>query len=470
MPYFPFTDEQKRIANNVDLPEFLRMRGEKLERAGKEYKLIFTDASGKHDSITMSGSTWFDHKNQIGGGPLRFVQLYYGMSFPEAMQALLGYTVLPMVHRQPLKETESERKSEFTLPEANTNMHRVYAYLIKQRFIKPDIISYFAKQRTIYEDKKHHNVVFVGLDEKGVPKQAHKRSTVSYGNSFRMTCEGSDTRYSFSYYGSSEKLYIFEAPIDMLSYLTLYSNDWEKNSYIAMNGVYENSVLTALTQHDNIKEIIICTDNDEGGIDAADRLTDILKDHGYSAILRHLPKNKDWNEDLKQLNGAEYLPAVPHRRRDVYINEVDKLKMYNCSPEKLFSRIDTTFKNEQYKYLAEYALAGSAFFYFRKNSPENGFLRLKQVLRDNYRPYTDKGAKKGKIMALRAKMKEVIKDFRVTARTREQDIEIARKLYTLADCAIRVMTEDKLYIQNQEHVLHDEQEQSPEEKLSLKYG
>ena len=72
MPYIPFTEEQKVMANSVDLAEFLRMRGEKLERVGREHKLIYYDGSGKHDSITMSGSRWFDHKNQVGGGAIKF--------------------------------------------------------------------------------------------------------------------------------------------------------------------------------------------------------------------------------------------------------------------------------------------------------------------------------------------------------------------------------------------------------------
>lgn len=58
MPYIQFTEEQKQAANNIELAEFLRMRGETLERSGREYKLIYTNGSGRHDSITMSGSTW----------------------------------------------------------------------------------------------------------------------------------------------------------------------------------------------------------------------------------------------------------------------------------------------------------------------------------------------------------------------------------------------------------------------------
>ncbi|WP_294484689.1 DUF3991 domain-containing protein, partial [uncultured Ruminococcus sp.] len=160
MPYIPFTDEQKVMANSVDLEYFLRSRGETLEKVGREYKLIYTDGSGRHDSITMSGSTWFDHKNQTGGGAIKFMQYFYGMSFTDAVQNLLGYTVSPLARSVP--ETTPEPKKEFTLPPKNKTMNRVYAYLIKQRYIAPEVVSFFAKEGKIYEDSEHHNAVFVG--------------------------------------------------------------------------------------------------------------------------------------------------------------------------------------------------------------------------------------------------------------------------------------------------------------------
>ena len=198
MPYIPFTDEQKQLANSVDLAEYLSVRGEKLERAGVEHKLIYYDSSGKHDSITIRGPKWFDHKNQTGGGAIKFMQEFYGMDFQTAVQELLGRSISPLSNSPPKADTQEQKTRDFKLPEPNSDMHRVYAYLIKQRFISADIITYFAKQHTLYEDKEHHNAVFVGIDENGVPRQASKRSTNSYGNSFRITCQGSDTRYSLS--------------------------------------------------------------------------------------------------------------------------------------------------------------------------------------------------------------------------------------------------------------------------------
>ena len=339
MSYIPFTEEQKIAANSVDLADFLRLRGEKLESAGREHKLVYYDGSGKHDSITINGSRWFDHKNQVGGGAVRFMRYFYGMDFQTAVQELLGRTVTPLSHSPPKAAVREEKPKEFKLPEANGNMHRVFAYLIKQRFIAPDIISYFAKRHTLYEDKEHHNAVFVGIDENEVPRQASKRSTNSFGKTFRITCGGSDTRYSFAHFGESEKLFVFEAPIDMLSYLTLNPENWQQHSYIAMNGVYENAVLTALKNHSNLNEIVLCVDNDEGGIEAVDRLKDILGDNRYTDVKRLAPKFKDWNEDLKAQNGAEPLPAVPHKRKEKYLRQAENLEYLKCRPDKLISRI-----------------------------------------------------------------------------------------------------------------------------------
>ncbi len=447
MPYIPFTDEQKQLANSVDLAEYLRVRGEKLERAGIEHKLIYYDSSGKHDSITIRGSKWFDHKNQTGGGAIKFMQEFYGMDFQTAVQELLGRSIPPLSNSPPKSDKQEQKTREFKLPEPNSDMHRVYAYLIKQRYIAPDIITHFAKQHTLYEDKEHHNAVFVGVDENGVPRQASKRSTNSYGNSFRITCQGSDTRYSFAHFGESKRLYVFEAPIDMMSFLTLYPKDWQKHSCIAMNGVYENAVLAALKNHSNLSEVILCVDNDEGGIEAVDRLRDILNENGYSNVKRLAPPYKDWNEVLKAKNGAPALPAVPNKHKEEYHRQVGNLQYLKCRPDKLTSQIYAAFKNEQYKYLAEYALAGSAFFMPKTeqiNSECKAFVWLQNKLKGSYKPYTDKGRKAQKQRNLQDCVQEVLHDLKQTARTCEQSVNTAKLLYRLADSSVRMSVEKTL--------------------------
>ena len=441
-----------------------------MERVGREHKLIYYDSSGKHDSITLRGSTWFDHKNQVGGGAIKFMQEFYDMDFQTAVQELLGQRVTPLSHSPP-KAIAKEEKKEFRLPQANTNMHRVYAYLIKQRFIAPEVITHFAKQHTLYEDKEHHNAVFVGIDENGVPRQASKRSTNSYGNSFRITCQGSDTRYSFAHFGESKRLYVFEAPIDMMSFLTLYPKEWQKHSYIDMNGVYENAVLTALKNHSNLSEVILCVDNDEGGIEAVDRLKDILTENGYTDVKRLAPKFKDWNEVLKAKNGALALPAVPHKRKEEYLKEVSELRYLKCRPDKLTSQIYATFKNGQYKYLAEYALAGSAFFMPKTeqiNSECKAFVWLQNKLKGSYKPYTDKGRKAQKQRNLQDCVQEVLHDLKQTVRTREQSINTAKLLYRLADNAVRLSVEETLSVSIQEQ--NEDIDIVPEPEPCMEFG
>ena len=213
--YIHFSNEQKNRANSVDLVDFLRSQGEEVERSGHEYRWK------RHDSVTISGSRWFRHSAEEGGHAIDFVKEFYGCSFPEAVTMLLngesGRGFAPA-------EPERPRKP-FALPERGANARRVYAYLTKQRCVDADIISHFVRAGTLYEDTDYHNAVFVGADADGQPRHAHRKSTNSYMQSFRANVEGSDARYGFGHIGTSGRLYVFEAPIDLLSFLTLYKQD-----------------------------------------------------------------------------------------------------------------------------------------------------------------------------------------------------------------------------------------------------
>ena len=213
-PYIPFTDEQKHQANAVDLEDYLLRRGEKLLPSGRDKRLA------SDHSVTIRGSEWFDHDTQQGGHAIDFVRTHDGCSFQEAVAKLLGG------EQGQTFRSASERNAEpqklFALPLPHHNMRRVYAYLMKQRHIDRDIITHFARAGTLYEDAEYHNAVFVGTDEHGVPRHAQKRSTNSCGRAIKLNVEGSDARYSFHHLGNDGDLYVFEAPIDLMSYCTLH--------------------------------------------------------------------------------------------------------------------------------------------------------------------------------------------------------------------------------------------------------
>ena len=82
-----YTQEQLEKANSVNLEEYLLHRGEKLKRTGKESRFYYRDSGGEHDSVSVSGNRWYDHKNQTGGYPVKFLQEFYGLGFREAVRA-----------------------------------------------------------------------------------------------------------------------------------------------------------------------------------------------------------------------------------------------------------------------------------------------------------------------------------------------------------------------------------------------
>lgn len=457
--YIPFSEQDRLMASKVDLVSFLQLRGEKLERVGKEHKLIYMDTAGKHDSITVCGNRWYDHKNQVGGGPVKFLREHYGMSYQEAMLELLGgerATALEIF----FEKSNAPPKKEFKLPEANEDMLRVFAYLTKQRFIDSNVISFFAHQNKIYEDKEHHNAVFVGTDKNGVPKQASLRSTISFGNAFRITVSGSDTKYSFSHFGDSGKLFVFEAPIDMLSFITLYQKDWQQHSYITMNGVYENAVLEALKCHLSIDEVVLCADNDVGGIDAAGRLRDILQENGFTNIFRITPRNKDFNEDLKELHVIASIPAVAHLRKELFSENISRLEFTPINLNRVTGSLNAAISRNKYTDIANIALSASAEILAKVNDKptDNMFENLRKHLRKGYRAYADRGKMSSKADTLKKSHLEVIKGLKNYPATKEQMKSIAKSFFDLAYSALKCGTEQKM----------SEQQEEPQQSFEIK--
>lgn len=460
MPYINFSEDDLYRANNTDLVAYLGGRGERVKRVGSTYQYIYTDGSGTHDSVTISGGKWYDHKNRRSGYAVKFLQEFLDFSFQDSVIELLGGHCSAQTQNHVSREPPKPVVKPFELPEPNSDMRRVFAYLTKQRFVDPQIISHFAHEHKLYEESKYHNVVFVGTDEDGVPREASVRSTISYGKTFRITVASSDTKYSFSHFGNDEKLFVFEAPIDMLSFITLYQKDWKDHSYIAMNGVYESAVLKALENHSELKSVYLCTDNDEGGIEAAERLRDILVEKGYTNIFRIAPPQKDWNEQLKQLHGAEYLPAVPHERRELYLQSIANLNEMKINPNRIANDLITAYNSADRIRLAEFSVAASE--HFLKIAGEDFPLeKMKNRLAAEYKCYQDKGTAATKLGKLQSAMSAGLEQLRKPSQTVEELKITARKLYDIADHALRLSAEETL-VQKAEQKEISEEEPSDE--------
>ena len=283
-----FSDEQLQRASGIDIVAMLQGQGEKLKKQGRVYRWM------RYDSTVIDRNRWYRHSREIGGGPIQFMQHFYGMDFVDAVKYLLNGeegAEFVQASRTP------EPKLPFTPPKLSKNMHRTFAYLIKTRKIDADIVQHFVNEKKILETEEYHNAAFCGYDEKGEMKQMHLRSTLP-GNRFFMDIDGSDKQYYFRHIGTNSDVYVFEAPIDMLSYITMNTENWQESSYVCLGGVAIDALKNVLSTNEQISKVYMCVDRDDAGDKTVKRIGDELNEMGYEWE-RILPENKDWNEDLR---------------------------------------------------------------------------------------------------------------------------------------------------------------------------
>ena len=276
-----YTQAQIDKANAVDLEKFLRAQDETLVRSGKEYRWK------AHDSLTVCGNKWFRHSQSKGGYPVDFVMEFYGKSFPEAVQLLTGETG----EAQP--EADPAPSPAFRLPLRNVTNANILNYLTQERKLSPSLVNFFIAAGDIYEDAAHHNVVFVGRDADGHPRYASCRGIYE---KFRQDVAGAEKSFGFAHRGTDKQLMVFEAPIDLLSFIELFPKNWQQHNYLSLGGVSAKALQQFLSERPDMERVFLCLDADKAGEDACKRLAALLPD--TVSVTRIQPTRKDWNEVL----------------------------------------------------------------------------------------------------------------------------------------------------------------------------
>ena len=276
-----YTQAQIDKANAVDLEKFLRAQGETLVRSGKEYRWK------AHDSLIVCGNKWFRHSQSKGGFPVDFVMEFYGKSFPEAVQMLTGEPG----EAQP--EAGPAPSPAFRLPLRNVTNANILNYLTQERKLSPSLVNFFIAAGDIYEDAAHHNVVFVGRDADGHPRYASSRGIQE---KFRQDAAGAEKAFGFAHRGTDKQLLVFEAPIDLLSFIELFPKNWQQHNYLSLGGVSGKALRQFLSERPDVERVFLCLDADKAGEDACKRLAALLPD--TVSVTRIQPCMKDWNDVL----------------------------------------------------------------------------------------------------------------------------------------------------------------------------
>ena len=146
-------------------------------------------------------------------------------------EVLAGYNDLETTDSQLLSEWDYEQNklkpTEITrLPEKNEDNEMIVKYLTESRGLEKNFVMEWIVRGDIYEEKKHHNVIFVGRDADGIPRYAHCRGTGEM--KYRGDVAGSDKSSGFCYRGKDNQLFVFEAAIDLLFFYPIISERLEE--------------------------------------------------------------------------------------------------------------------------------------------------------------------------------------------------------------------------------------------------
>ncbi len=285
-------------ARETDLPDLLTDLGYQVRRIGSYH------TTKEMDSIRIKNRrTWFRYSENTGGDAITFLQHFENMSFPEAVEYLLARNGRardsPQESRQS-KPHPKEEKVPFVLPPPNGEHRRVFAYL-RKRGVAAQVINSFLAGGLLYEDSEYHNCVFVGQDAGGTAVFANKRGTYDLnGSGFKGDVPGSDKTVAFRLPcdPASDVVHVFEAPIDLMSYLTLHRE--VTGNAVALCCLHDGALATYLKEHPHLRRIVLCLDMDKWGLAATERIREAYTQKGYTVTTEAPASGKDWNEYLQQ--------------------------------------------------------------------------------------------------------------------------------------------------------------------------
>lgn len=259
-----------------------------------------------HDSLHFSNGKWYWWSQGKGGtSALDYLIIVEGYEFKDACNYLselmnVSAPVTTYYHPKPTKP--------FELPIKDKNNDLVIHYLCEVRKIDKGIVEDFISKGMIYQSANFKNAVFVGYDG-NKPAYAFKRSIF---NNFKLDHAGSNKAFSFNYTNTnSSELHVFEAAIDLLSYMTLLKMDemdYTEFNYLSLAGTSDKiaskseadipiALKAYLERNPNIKTIVFHLDNDEVGIGATSKIISVLNSK-YQCIDEHPTSYKDVNDEL----------------------------------------------------------------------------------------------------------------------------------------------------------------------------
>lgn len=251
----------------------------------------------EHDSLVIDTlkNRFIWNSRQVSGDGIDFIKAYYGVTTKEALKISNNnfYEATPAV------KTSTPLPPVFNLAdieEAKTNS-RIFAYLTKTRKLSPKTVNIFFENNLIRQDFKG-NIIFYVKEDSQI-SGAILKGTLSDVTFNKILPGTPNIGFNLSFGKVIETVYLFEAPIDLMSFIELYPQRAKNADFRSFMGLKPTCFAYVLERHPEAN-YVFAIDNDSPG----DLFyNNILQEYETCKhrISRLTPLNKDWNEDLKRI-------------------------------------------------------------------------------------------------------------------------------------------------------------------------
>lgn len=304
-------ERRNQIVTGIRITDYAAYLGYQIVRKGRYYSLK------EHDSVIIDPAKNCYWRNSVsgsgssigaGGTVIDFAMTFQHLDYADAVKRLAEYAninaidlfSMPAERKSPEPE-KTQSADRLILPEQGENMHRVFAYLTKTRYIEPEIVQDFVRNKWLYQDQRG-NCVFVS-SENSTQVFACIRGTNTYKR-FMGDVRGCDYGKGFFIDHNSGRVVISESVIDAMSVMSAMKQngiDYRNYDYLPLAGATKHDAVRYQIQQHNVKQIYLALDNDPAGRENASLIKDIVSAE-FPGIEIHetLPRSKDWNQDLQE--------------------------------------------------------------------------------------------------------------------------------------------------------------------------
>lgn len=331
------------LVNQLEIMRVIDYFNLNIKKSGRYFRLV------DHDSLVIDPqrNSFFWNSRGISGGPARFIKEYFDLNDEELRKKIMEIRH-EYVGDGDFQNLVINDKNRARKPFVKTNPLDLkgYLYLSQQRGISREIIEGLKAKDLVASDKRH-NIVFLWHNVHGkVVGQDLQGTYINYEKfpkrgTFKFVQESSIPNYGFniSIGERFDHLYVFESPIDLLSYLQMYQAEIKDAKLLSLNGAATkvatiNTFLKDQSPTDGQGKLLLpkcihlAPDNDNAGRELIAKFETLRlkRMEGYSLNIVEWCKYKDWNEQLL----SDFKANIKNKKEKLSmdLNTFDSFKIY----------------------------------------------------------------------------------------------------------------------------------------------